>query len=74
MSKIEDQVVEKIISRAEVGKNKYGVTMEREDLTSYQWLQHLQEELMDATVYIEKILSLYNKVYIEAIIKHDKDV
>jgi hypothetical protein len=29
--------------------------MERDDLTFAQWIQHLQEELMDAVVYIEKI-------------------
>jgi hypothetical protein len=32
--------------------------MERDDLTLMQWLQHLQEELMDAAVYIEKIKQL----------------
>ena len=26
MSKIEDQVIEKMLQRAELGKNKYGVT------------------------------------------------
>jgi hypothetical protein len=56
MSKIEDSVAEKILNRAEVGKKKYGVTMERDDLSITQWLKHLQEELMDATVYLEKII------------------
>jgi hypothetical protein len=56
MSKIEDSVAKKILNRAEVGKKKYGVTMERDDLSITQWLKHLQEELMDATVYLEKII------------------
>jgi hypothetical protein len=56
MSKIEDKVCEKIQSRAKVGKEKYGVTMEREDLNFIQWMNHLQEELMDAIVYIEKVI------------------
>jgi len=30
--------------------------MERKDLNLYEWLNHLQEELMDASVYIEKVL------------------
>jgi hypothetical protein len=34
---------------------KYGVNTERTDLTTLEWLQHLQEELMDASVYIEKL-------------------
>ena len=56
MSKIEESVIYKIRSRADVGEKKYGVTMERNDLTFLQWMTHLQEELMDATVYLEKII------------------
>lgn len=56
MSKIEDRVCEKIQQRAEVGKSKYGVTMERSDLNLVEWLTHLQEELMDAAVYVERLI------------------
>ena len=56
MSKVEDSVCKKIQDRAKVGKNKYGVTMERGDLSLKEWMIHLQEELMDAIVYIEKTL------------------
>jgi hypothetical protein len=62
MSKIENRVCKKIEERAEVGKNKYGVTMDREDLSKEQWLIHLQEELMDASVYIEKLLDDIKRV------------
>lgn len=58
MSKIENKVIEKILERAEVGKNKYNTTMERTDLSLIEWVVHLQEELMDATVYLEKVLEL----------------
>jgi hypothetical protein len=58
MSKIEDSVCSKILERAEVGKSKYGVTMERTDLSRLEWLKHTQEELMDACVYIEKLINL----------------
>ena len=57
MSKIEDSVCKKILDRAKVGKEKYGVTMERKDLNFKQWMTHLQEELMDAIVYIEKVIN-----------------
>jgi len=50
-----EAVVAQLRTRAEEGKKKYGTTMERDDLTFEQWIQHLQEELMDAVVYIEKI-------------------
>lgn len=43
--------------RAERGLRKYGVTTEREDLNAAEWLRHLQEELLDAAVYIEAILA-----------------
>ena len=41
--------------RAQHGFQKYGTTTERTDIDLQGWLQHLQEELMDATVYIERI-------------------
>lgn len=52
---ITEAVVDQLRTRAEKGKEKYGITMERDDLTLMQWLQHLQEELMDAAVYVEKL-------------------
>jgi hypothetical protein len=58
MSKIEDEVCKKIMMRAEIGKRKYGVTMERDDLTLVEWMRHLSEELMDALVYIEKQIQM----------------
>ena len=56
MSSIEDKVCEKIQERSKVGKSKYGVTMERTDLNTIEWLTHLQEELMDAAVYVERLM------------------
>jgi hypothetical protein len=34
---------------------KYNTTLEREDLDLQEWLNHLQEELMDATLYVERL-------------------
>lgn len=53
--KIVESVLEKYQQRSEVGQKKYGVTLERNDLNFIQWLAHLQEELMDATLYVEKL-------------------
>lgn len=54
-----DSIVRKVIDsfkkRSERGLEKYGTTLDRNDLTYLEWLQHLQEELMDATLYIEKL-------------------
>ena len=48
-------VVQRMLNRAHFGLIKYGVTTERTDIDLKGWLQHLQEELMDATIYIERI-------------------
>jgi len=56
MSRVEEEVCFKLLKRADVGKAKYGVTMERDDLSVLDWLKHTQEELMDACVYIEKLI------------------
>ncbi|MFZ9681499.1 MAG: hypothetical protein ACO3CL_08790 [Bacteroidia bacterium] len=57
-----DSIVEGVIdqfrTRAEQGEVKYGTTMDRNDLTPMEWIQHLQEELMDAVVYLQKIKTL----------------
>ncbi len=59
-----DHIVEKVKTlydiRAIKGKNRYGVTMDRNDLSFLEWLTHLQEELMDATIYLEKLKFEYN--------------
>jgi hypothetical protein len=58
VSAIEDMVCKKIMMRAAKGESKYQVTMEREDLNMLEWLTHLQEELMDATVYVQKLIDM----------------
>ena len=58
MSSIEEQVCFKILKRSEVGKKKYGTTMERDDLTKLDWLKHAQEEAMDLAVYLQKLIEL----------------
>lgn len=57
----EESVIEKIYSRREAGRNKYGTTMERTDLTRKQWLVHAQEEAMDFVIYLEKLIKLEEK-------------
>jgi len=58
MSSIEEQVCFKILKRSDVGKKKYGTTMEREDLSKLDWLKHAQEEAMDLAVYLQKLIEL----------------
>jgi len=57
--KVEDPIVLKVMSkfydRSQRGIEKYGTMLTRTDLDFTDWLNHLQEELMDATLYIEKL-------------------
>ena len=50
-----ESVINKYRERSNEGIRKYGTTLEREDLSFLEWLNHLQEELMDATLYIERL-------------------
>jgi hypothetical protein len=54
-------IVSQFIGRAKVGKEKYGVTLDREDLSILDWIQHAQEEHMDAILYLEKLKKEYIK-------------
>ena len=48
----------KFEERSQAGIKKYNTTLEREDLNLVDWLNHLQEELMDATLYVEKLKAI----------------
>ena len=52
---IVDGVVDKFIDRSRVGKAKYGVTLDREDLSLYDWCEHSIQEAMDLILYLRKI-------------------
>ena len=57
-----DQIIQSIKDqfqeRRDRGQRKYGTTMDRNDLTVKEWLQHAQEEAMDFVVYLEKLKQL----------------
>ena len=48
-----EAVKESLSKRSKEGYKKYGTDTTRKDLSALDWLQHLQEELMDASIYIE---------------------
>jgi hypothetical protein len=54
------EVIEKYAKRSEVGIAKYGTTLETNNKDNY--LKHLQEELMDATLYLQKLMSLDKEI------------
>ena len=41
--------------RADIGKQTYGTTMDRDDLSTDEWLKHAIEEALDLAIYLTKI-------------------
>lgn len=50
-----ERVVDKFVSRSNVGFEKYGVTLQDDKSDLFTWLNHLQEEMMDAVLYLQKL-------------------
>jgi hypothetical protein len=48
-------VVDKFVSRSNIGYAKYGKTLREDKTNLLGWVNHLQEELMDAILYIERL-------------------
>ena len=59
-SKILSLVIEDMRSREQVGKKKYNCTMDREDLSTGEWITHLKQELQDAILYLTKLEQIHN--------------
>jgi hypothetical protein len=55
---IVDSVIDKFIQRSEKGMETYNVNMDRTDLSEVDWITHLQEELQDAIIYLEKLKNI----------------
>ena len=53
--KIVQDVIDKFQQRSDTGIKKYGTTLEENNTDDF--LNHLQEELMDAILYIQKLKS-----------------
>jgi len=56
---IQDPIVESVKNlltvRSKVGIAKYKTTLYDNNIDTIQWLQHLQEELLDGACYIERL-------------------
>jgi len=59
---IVDRVINKFHDRSQAGIKKYGTMLTRDDLSTLDWLKHLQEELQDATLYIERLMIVNKQI------------
>ena len=48
-------IINQFIERSDKGKAKYGVDLDRKDLSLLEWIEHAKQEHMDAILYLEKI-------------------
>ena len=53
--KIVQQVIAKFEQRSEVGIRKYGTTLEENNLSIEEWINHAIEEQMDNILYLTKL-------------------
>jgi hypothetical protein len=60
MSQVTEQVINDINAREQKGLETYGTTMDRNDLTQEQWLNHAYEEALDFAIYLKKLLIIRN--------------
>jgi hypothetical protein len=67
------KVVDKFIERSNTGYKKYGVTLHDDEPNLHKWLNHIQEELMDAINYIEKLKMETTDALEEKILKDYED-
>ncbi len=57
---IVNEVIENFKERSRIGILKYNTTLDRTDIDFIGWVNHLQQELMDATLYLERLKKEYN--------------
>jgi hypothetical protein len=69
---VEDPIVLKVMTkfydRSQRGIEKYGTMLTRTDLDFIDWVTHLQEEMLDAALYCERLKDEYKKNQKDAII------
>lgn len=61
MDSIVTAIIKKFENRAILGKLKYGTDLDRTDLGVLDWINHAQEEHMDAILYLEKLKTTLDK-------------
>ena len=62
------------VSRSDVGFAKYGKTLRDDDSDLFTWVNHLQEELMDAVLYMQRLKEEITTLKEEAILARIRDI
>jgi hypothetical protein len=52
------EVITDLISREKMGRMKYGVTVDKANLSEQEWLNHAYEEALDFAIYLKRLMKL----------------
>ena len=55
LDSIVTSIIDQFTTRAVKGKAKYGVDLDRNDLTLLEWIEHAKQEAMDFILYLERL-------------------
>jgi uncharacterized HAD superfamily protein len=69
-----ERVVDKFVSRSDIGYAKYGKTLRDDDSDLFTWVNHLQEELMDAVLYMQRLKEEITTLKEEATLARIRDI
>jgi hypothetical protein len=69
-----ESVVNKFVSRSDVGFAKYGKTLRDDDSDLFTWVNHLQEELMDAVLYMQRLKEEITNMKEEKLLRDIEDI
>ena len=64
-----EAVVDSFVARSNVGFAKYGKTLRDDKSDLFTWVNHLQEELQDAVLYMQRLKEELTDIEQEAMIK-----
>ena len=52
------EVITDLIAREKMGRIKYGVTVDKANLSEQEWMNHAYEEALDFAIYLKRLMKL----------------
>jgi hypothetical protein len=52
------EVITDLIAREKMGRAKYGITVDKANLSEQEWLNHAYEEALDFAIYLKRLMKL----------------
>lgn len=55
------EVITDLIAREKMGRIKYGVTVDKANLSEAEWMNHAYEEALDFAIYLKRLMNYKKK-------------